>query len=95
MVGLLWLGARRMGPAARADDRFRRRWPRIVAASAIMGACLVAAEVVLGPALGLPFWRYLALAVLVGVGILSYFGTGAMIGAFRLSDITGNMRRQR
>ena len=95
MVGLLWLGARRMGPAARADDRFRRRWPRIVAASAIMGACLVAAEVVLGPALGLPFWRYLALAVLVGVGILSYFGTGALIGAFRLSDITGNMRRQR
>ncbi|THD84893.1 murein biosynthesis integral membrane protein MurJ [Aliigemmobacter aestuarii] len=95
MVGFLWWGARGMGIAATFDDRFHRRWPRIIAASAFMGLCLWLGTVILGPALGMAFWRYVALAALVGIGVISYFGSGAMIGAFRLSDITGNMRRQR
>jgi putative peptidoglycan lipid II flippase len=95
MVWLLWRGSRGMGPAAQLDDRFRSRAPRILVAAMAMGFCLWAAMMLLGPALGMAGLRYLALAALVAVGIIGYFGIGAMIGAFRLSDITGNMRRQR
>ena len=95
MLLQLWLGTRSMGPAARADDRLRRRLWRLALASAVMGGVLWAAQVVLGPALGLPGWRYLALAALIGIGIVSYFGTGFLIGAFARSDFRTALRRNR
>ncbi len=52
MVWLLWRGARGMGEAAVPDDKLRRRLPRIVGASAVMGVCLVAAGSALADALG-------------------------------------------
>jgi putative peptidoglycan lipid II flippase len=39
--------------------------------------------------------RYLALAALVLLGALSYFGIGTLIGAFRISDFRAALRRQR
>jgi putative peptidoglycan lipid II flippase len=60
-----------------------------------MGLCLIAAEVVLGPALGTPGLRYAALAGLVGIGAVSYFGAGTAFGAFRLAEFRSLLRRQR
>ncbi len=95
MLWQLWRGSRAMGLAAHTDARLRKRAPRILAASLLMGACLWAAMLVLGPALTMAGWRYLALLALIIVGIVSYFGIGAALGAFRLSDFTGAMRRKR
>jgi putative peptidoglycan lipid II flippase len=94
MAAQLWIGSRKMGDEARLDDRFRTRAPRIVLASALMGAVLWGAANLMGDILASPGWRYAGLAGLIGLGIVTYFGTGTMIGAFRLSDFK-RLRRQR
>ena len=93
MVWQLWNGSRSMGLAATLDDRFRARAPRILLASAAMGLCLWGASSLLSPALVAPGWRYLALTGLVLTGIISYFGLGAVFGAFRLSDFRSALKR--
>jgi putative peptidoglycan lipid II flippase len=95
MVLQLWLGTRGMGDAARADDRLRSRLWRIMLASAIMGAVLWGAQVVLGPFLGLAGWRYAALAGLVVIGSAAYFACGFAIGAFDRADFRQALRRGR
>ncbi|MCB1388038.1 MAG: murein biosynthesis integral membrane protein MurJ, partial [Rhodobacteraceae bacterium] len=95
MVWQLWSGSRGMGEAARFDDRLRDRAPRIVLASVILGVALAAMMWAMAPLFGLPGWRYLALLALVLGGMVAYFGAGAAIGAFRISDFTGAMRRGR
>ena len=92
MVAQLWSGSRQMGDEARLDARCRRRLPRIMLASIGMGAVLFAAQIVLGPMLGTEGWRYLALALLITSGIVSYFMIGVLIGAFNLSDFRGLRR---
>src|SRR5437762_3321630 len=94
MVAQLWRGSRRMGETAHFDARFRQRLPRIVLASAIMGVVLWGSDDLLDPFLHLHLWRYLALLVLCGLGIVTYFGSGTVIGAFHLSDFAG-LRRSR
>ncbi|MCB5200333.1 murein biosynthesis integral membrane protein MurJ [Loktanella sp. TSTF-M6] len=93
MVAQLWIGSRNMGAAATWDDRFRARIWRIVLSSVGMGVVLFGAAVVLGPFLATEGLRYLALAVLITIGIVSYFGIGQMIGAFRLQDFRRALRR--
>jgi putative peptidoglycan lipid II flippase len=93
MVVQLWVGSRKMGEAARTDARFRQRLPRLAAASVVMGVCLWVGMVLLGPALGTPGLRYVALAGLVAIGGVSYFGAGTLLGAFRLSDFRRLLRR--
>jgi putative peptidoglycan lipid II flippase len=93
MVWLLWQGSRGMGAAARPDARLRRRLPRIVLASALMGAGLVALAALLGPLWALPGWRVAALGLLVGAGIVLYFGAAHLLGALRLSELRRAIRR--
>jgi len=93
MVWLLWRGTKSMGDAARFDARCRRRIWRILLASVLMGVLLWAAVLLVGPALGLPTVRYSALAFVVGVGIIGYFGFGHLLGAFRLSELKAAVRR--
>ncbi|EYD70693.1 murein biosynthesis integral membrane protein MurJ [Limimaricola hongkongensis] len=93
MVWLLWRGSRAMGAAAAWDDRFRRRLWRICGASALMGALLLGCAALLGPFLATPSVRYLALALLVAIGIAGYFGFGQILGAFRLSEFRRAVRR--
>ena len=64
-------------------------------ASVILGVALAAMMWAMAPLFGLPGWRYLALLALVLGGMVAYFGAGAAIGAFRISDFTGAMRRGR
>lgn len=92
-VALLWFASRRMGVAATLDRRFRVRFWRILLASALMGALLWVAALALAPFLDLPTLRYGALAVLVGIGLIGYFGIGQLVGAFQMSDIRAALRR--
>lgn len=93
MVLLLWRGSRAMGEAAVTDARFRRRLGRIVLSAALMGAVLYGAALLLAPWLSAGRVRYLALAALVGLGMVSYFGLGHLLGAFRLGEFRRAMRR--
>lgn len=93
MVWQLWRGSRAMGEEAHVDERLRARLPRIALAAGVMGLLLWLASMVLAPALALPGWRYGALAGLIALGLVSYFGTGHVIGAFRLRDLARLRRR--
>ncbi|WP_300036926.1 murein biosynthesis integral membrane protein MurJ [uncultured Roseobacter sp.] len=93
MVLLLHTGARQYGDVARFDDRFRRRIWRMVVASVVMAVVLWVSAAALNPFLGMAWWRALALAVLIGIGMLAYFGTGQLMGAFRLSEFRQAFRR--
>jgi len=93
MVWLLLRGARPMGDVARFDARFRRRIWRICLSSGVMGAVLWLSAIALAPMLQQAGVRYLALAGLIVLGIFVYFGVGQLIGAFRLSEFRGAMRR--
>ncbi|MEX0318822.1 MAG: murein biosynthesis integral membrane protein MurJ [Ruegeria sp.] len=93
MVGLLALGARRMGDVARFDARFRERAWRIVAASGVMGAALLVAMRLGGWMLSVPSWRYLALFGLIVLGATVYFAAGQAIGAFRMAEFKRALRR--
>jgi putative peptidoglycan lipid II flippase len=93
MVALLGIGARPMGDVARFDARFRRRIWRICLASALMGGLLWLGELLLGPAFGLPGWRYLALAILIAIGISGYFTAAHLLGALRFGELRRALRR--
>lgn len=92
MVALLRVGARSFGDAAQFDARFSSRIWRMVAASVIMGIVLSIAAAVLNPFLGIPWWRALTLMALVAIGMLTYFGVGQLIGAFKLSEFKRALR---
>ncbi|WP_299873206.1 murein biosynthesis integral membrane protein MurJ [uncultured Sulfitobacter sp.] len=93
MFACLAIGARRFGDAARFDARFHKRIWRIIAASVVMGVALMATNVALQPFIGLPWWRGLALLVLLSVGAASFFGIGQLIGAFKISEFRSAVRR--
>ena len=93
MVALLARGRGAMGEVATFDTRFRTRIWRIIAASVAMGAVLWGLTLILSPFLGLEGWRYVALATLVGLGVVSYFAFGRAFGAFSMSDLKGAVRR--
>ncbi|WP_062762415.1 murein biosynthesis integral membrane protein MurJ [Falsirhodobacter sp. alg1] len=95
MFAQLWWGARGMGEAVRADTRLRQRLPRIILASGIMGGVLWGAARLLATPLATEGLRYAALALLVALGIISYFGAAFILGAFRPTDMKSALRRQR
>lgn len=93
MVWLLRRGIKPMGEQAQFDARYKSRIWRIVLAAIGMGAVLWGAVLLLGPSLGTDGVRYPALMLLVGVGLLSYYIFGRLLGAFNLSEIRGALRR--
>ncbi len=94
MVVLLWRGSTNMGDAARLDARFLHMLPRIVVASGLMGIILFLASLSLESVLGLPGWRYLALAGLVAVGVFVYFTAMHLLGALPIRDLRRVLRRK-
>lgn len=93
MVACLWLGTRRMGAAARFDHRFTHRSLRILGASLVMGAILLAVMPAVSWVFAVPGWRYLALLALIIFGAAVYFASGQILGAFRLSELKSALRR--
>jgi len=92
MVVLLIRGTGTMGDAAKFDARFKRRLGRIVLAAFGMGLILLVAATAMKPFFGVATVRYLALLILVLIGIVSYFGIGHLLGAFKLSEFRRNLR---
>ena len=95
MVWQLWRGSRTMGDAARLDDRFIARVPRIVAASALMGLVLWALSVALAGPLATPGIRTAALGAMILAAMVVYFGTVLLIGGMSWAELRGAFRRQR
>jgi putative peptidoglycan lipid II flippase len=93
MVWQLWHGSRGMGEASRIDDRLLSRLPRILAASALMGVVLALAAWALDGPLHAAGLRYLALAGLCGLGMVTYFGAAFAMGAVTRADLRGALRR--
>jgi putative peptidoglycan lipid II flippase len=93
MVAQLWLGARGMGTAATLDDRFRTRLWRIAGASAVMGVALLVVQAMLDGMLTAPGLRYAALGLLVLAGMVVYFACAVALGAMRVGDLRGALRR--
>ena len=94
MVLQLWLGARGMGEVAALDARARRRGGRTILAALAMGAVIWGAKVAMGPLFG-SGWRGVALAVLVALGMASFFVFARMFGAVSMAELRGAVRRQR
>ncbi|WP_299677308.1 murein biosynthesis integral membrane protein MurJ [uncultured Roseobacter sp.] len=93
MVALLRAGAKSYGDVARFDARFQGRIWRMVLASAIMGGALWFGTVLLSPFLGMPWIRAFALAVLIMIGMATYFGVAHLIGAIRMGEVRRALRR--
>ena len=93
MVLLLWRGSRTMGDAARFDQRFKTRVWRIVLAAIGMGIVLAVSATLMKPFFGMATIRYAALLGLVAIGIVSYFGIGQLIGAFKIAEFKRALRR--
>ena len=93
MVFLLHRGAKTYGDVAAFDARFKERIWRIVAAAVAMGIVLWFGASVLSSALALPWWRVLALAALVLLGMASYFVAGQLLGAFRWAEFKTSLHR--
>jgi len=93
MLGLLMLGARGFGDAARMDARLKRRVPRQLAAALIMGAIIFGLGLLLAPWLaagtGL---RFAALGLIVLVGALVYGVALVALGGFARSDLRRALR---
>jgi hypothetical protein len=76
--------ARRRGGSGRAasiDERLRARLPRILGAAAAMGVVLAGGAWALDGPLHDPVWRYGALALLCGAGVVAYFAAAFGLGA--------------
>jgi len=93
MFALLAYGARGFGLAAKFDARFHKRIWRIMAAAAVMGGALWIGNLALQPLLAEPWWRGVALVILIALAAVSYFGTGQLIGAFKLAEFKRALKR--
>ncbi len=93
MLLCLWWGSRRFGAAAVVDQQLKKRAPRIVLASLVMGAALWAGAMVLGPWIAMAGVRYLALAGLILGGMVVYALAGQILGAFSLAEMKRGVRR--
>ena len=95
MLWQLWRGTRPMGDMAAADARLRRAAPRIALSCLIMGGALILGARLLAGPLADPLHRYLALALLVALGMASYAAAAFATGALRPADLRAAMRRRR
>jgi len=79
-----------------ADERLRRRMPRIIAASLLMGAFLLGAYYFLSPIFidNHPLWlRALVLLGLVALGSVGYFLLAHLFGAMKIGELIKMSRR--
>jgi putative peptidoglycan lipid II flippase len=84
-----------MGDAARLDERFLHRMPRIAFASALMGLVLWGLSMALAGPLATPGLRTAALGGMILVAMAVYFGTVLLIGGMSWAELKGAFRRQR
>ncbi|SHG70897.1 murein biosynthesis integral membrane protein MurJ [Marivita hallyeonensis] len=93
MVWMLGYGGRKLGDVARFDSQFRDRIWRVCLASCVMGGVLWITTLLLGPFFAVTGFRFLALAVLIGIGMVTYAVAGQLFGAFSMRELRGAFRR--
>ncbi len=76
------------------DRRLRRAVPRLLGAAVLMSMALAALAALLFP-LGGTLARFAALALLVGTGLVVYFGAAHALGGLNLREAARMMRRRR
>jgi putative peptidoglycan lipid II flippase len=76
------------------DARLLSKLPRLLAACVIMAAALWGAREVLWPLAQGQIMAILMLAALVAIGLAAFGVSAQVLGAARLSDIKGMMRRK-
>jgi putative peptidoglycan lipid II flippase len=59
-----------------------------------MGGVLMVAHVALASALGMAGVRYIALITLLSIGIIAYFASGLLMGAFEISEFKKAVKRR-
>ncbi|MCR8724026.1 murein biosynthesis integral membrane protein MurJ [Frigidibacter sp. ROC022] len=94
MVLQLWLGSREMGEVVHMDATLRRRLPRMLLSAALMGLALWGFSWLAAPMFAPGGARAIALLLLVALGAMVYFGCGQVVGAFRLADFRGALKRR-
>jgi putative peptidoglycan lipid II flippase len=78
----------------RMDERFRAKAVRIILAGGAMGTALWGLNILLDPYMAAGFWeRIIALGLLCGGGGLVYVLASFLFGAYRLSELKGQLRR--
>ncbi|MEL6583033.1 MAG: murein biosynthesis integral membrane protein MurJ [Pseudomonadota bacterium] len=92
-LALLWARARSLGPAVQPDSRLIRSAPRVVLSSLIMGSVLVLMAMVLIEPLHTPRLRYVALALLVAVGMVVYGASVVLTRALTPADLRAMVKR--
>lgn len=93
MVWQLWRGTKGMGEAVEVDARLRRAVPRIALACLVMVAALLGMHWLLADLFADRLGRYIALTVLVGVGMAVYAVAVLGLGAIRITDLRAALRR--
>ena len=58
-----------------------------------MGGTLWIGNLALQPMIAEPWWRGIALLILIALAAISYFGTGQWIGAFKLGEFKRALKR--
>ncbi len=92
VLALGWLLLRRRRLVL--DRRLRRAIPRLLLAAALMGLVLAGLGAVLFPLVG-SLARFGGLALLVVVGLITYFGAAQLIGGLDLREALRLMRRRK
>jgi putative peptidoglycan lipid II flippase len=95
MFFLLRHYAQGYGDAAKFDVRFRRRVPRIIMASMLMGWVLWGTYLLLQPVFEMRLWRHLAFFTMLSIGLVSYIWIGQKIGAFKVTDFKRAVKKKR
>lgn len=93
MVFLLWRGTKKMGNAAQFDLKFKRRCPKIILASLIMGGFLYLGQNLLGESLYHSSLRYVSFTTLLCIGIISYFTVSIILGTISKKELRMLLRR--
>jgi putative peptidoglycan lipid II flippase len=94
-VAALYVTLRRRGHF-RVDAQLRRRTVRLLAATALMTAALLAIDPWIDARVGGEIGpRIAGLSALIATGGIVYFGAAFLFGAFRLSELKAMLRRRR
>ena len=95
MLLMLWMGSRRMGIAAKPDSRLLRHLPRILIATALMGALVWGLAQLAEGFMREPGVRYVYLTALVGAGMLFYGLTLVLFRVYEFRSVLELLRRPR
>ena len=87
MVLLLWIGRRRLGTMANVDSRLLSFLPKALLASGAMAVVVFALVELLYPWLVASGIRYAALAAVVAIGAVSYFGAAIVLKAVSVTEL--------